>query len=84
MSLHHTPNEKRIHGHLPMRYLLEIVARKAQFDFALVKLRKIEFPHHQITYMQLTCVTWLVSPNLLYKFKLEELDFSLAYVTSNL
>ena len=56
--------------------MLKNAARKSQFDFALVKLRKFEFPHQQTTWMQLTCVTWLVSPNLLSKFELEGLEFS--------
>jgi len=50
--------------------------RNSQFDFSLIKLRKYEFPHQQTTWMQLNCVTWLVSPSLLSKFELEELEFS--------
>ena len=64
--------------------LLRNVTRNSQFDFALIKLRKFEFPHQQTTWMMLTCVKWIVSPNLLRKFKLEELEFSLACVITNL
>ena len=59
----------------PYKVLIS-VARKSQFDFALVKLRKFEFPHHQTSWMQLTCVAWLLSLNYLSKFKLEGLEFS--------
>jgi len=41
--------------------------------FALIKLRKIEFPHQQTTWMMFTCVAWLVSLSLLNKLELEEL-----------
>ena len=58
--------------------------RNFQFDFALIKFRKFKFPHQQTTWMMLTCVTWLVSPNLLCKFELEELEFNSACVIANL
>jgi len=63
---------------------LKNAARNSQFDFALIKLRKFEFPHQQTTWMMLTCVTWLESPSLLSKIKLEDLEFSYACVIANL
>ena len=46
------------------------------FDFALIKLRTFEFPHQQTTWMQSTCMTWHVSPSLVNKSMLEELELS--------
>ena len=63
------------HGLDSLEGLLKNAERNSQFDFALIKLRKFEFPHYQTTWMQLTCMTWLVSPYLLIKFELEELEF---------
>jgi len=51
--------------------LLKNAPRNSQFDFALIKLRKIEFPHQQTTWMQVTCMARLVSPIFLNKFELE-------------
>jgi len=75
-------------GDLPLRTkmtrkLVKNASRNSQFDFALIKLRKFEFPHQQTTWMMLTCLTWLVSPNLLSKFELEVLYFSLAFMIAN-
>ena len=64
--------------------LLKNAAINSQFDFSLIKLRKFEFPHQQTTWMMLNCVAWIVSPNLLSKFELEELEFNYACVISNL
>jgi len=64
--------------------MLKNAARNSQFDLALIKLRKFEFPHQQTTLMMLTYMTWLVSPSLLNKFELEELLFSSARVIANL
>lgn len=63
--------------------MLKNAARNSQFDFSLIKLIKFEFPHKQTTWMMLICVTRLVSPILLSKFKLEELEFSSTCVISN-
>ena len=63
--------------------LLKNAARNSQFDFSLIKLRKLEFPHQRTTWMMLTCVTWLVSPIFLSKLELEEIEFSSACVIAN-
>jgi len=56
--------------------MLKNAARNSQFDFSLIKLRKFKFPHQETTWMQLSCVIWLVSPSLLSKFELEEVESS--------
>ena len=66
-----------------MNYVLKNATRNSQFDFSLIKLKKFEFPHQQTTWMMLTCVAWLVSPNLLSKFEVEELDFTSACAIAN-
>ena len=44
--------------------------------FPFIKLRNFEFPHQQTYWMQITCMTWIMSPSLLNKSKLEELEFN--------
>jgi len=41
--------------------LLRNVVINSQFDFALVKLRKLELPHQQTTWMLLIVVTWILA-----------------------
>ena len=71
-----TPKYHWQHGLDSHEGLLKNATINFQFDFALIKLRKIGFPHDQTTWMQLNCMTWLVSPSLLSKFELEEIEFS--------
>jgi len=55
---------------------LKTATRNSQFDFTLIKLRKFELVHQQTTWMQLPCMPWFLSPILLNKIDLEELEFS--------
>ena len=64
--------------------MLKNAARNSQFDFSFIKLKKFKFPHQQTTWMMLTCVTWHMSPILLNKFELEELEFNYEYEIANL